>query len=303
MRRRLGQNDLVGLGWRTELAPSILSNLDQIDVVEVIVDDYLKVPLHKLRALRTLSCQVPVIYHGVGLGLATSMRVDQKRLDRLAKVVDYLNPEVWSEHLAFVRADGIEIGHLAAPPRTVHTIEGALENLERIKKTVGSYPVLENIATLIDPPGSKMSESQWVKEILGGSSCNLLLDLNNLYSNAVNFGFEPVSYLKSFPLNLVRLVHLSGGKWIPEPKGFESRLDGKRLLDDHVHDVPDSVYNLLRVLAETVHQPLTVIIERDGEYPEFDSLLRQIRIARNILKEVRNRRIQSQRGLLERTVF
>ncbi|HXH30832.1 MAG TPA: DUF692 family protein [Bacteriovoracaceae bacterium] len=303
MRRRLGQYDLVGLGWRTELAPSILSNLDQIDVVEVIIDDYFKASLHKLRALRTLNSQVQVIYHGVGLGLATSLRVDQKRLDRLAKVVDYLAPEVWSEHLAFVRAGGVEIGHLAAPPRTVHTIEGALENLARIKKTVGSCPVLENIATLIDPPGSKMPESQWVREILEGSNCNLLLDLNNLYTNAVNFGHDPVRYLKSFPLHQVRLVHLSGGKWIPEPKGFESRIDGRRLLDDHIHDVPDSVYDLLRVLAETVPQPLTVIIERDGEFPEFDLLLKQIRKAKDILKEGRSRRILSQRGLLECSVF
>jgi len=302
MRRRLGQDDLVGLGWRMELGPSILSNLDQIDVVEVIIDDYFKAAVSKLRSLKTLSSQVPVIYHGVGLGLATSLQIDQKRLEKLARVMDYLSPDVWSEHLAFVRAGNMEIGHLAAPPRTIHTIEGTLENLERIKKTVGSYPVLENIATLIDPPGSKMSEPQWVGQILRQSGCNQLLDLHNLYSNAINFGFDPVAYLNTFPLDQVQLVHLSGGKWIKEPAGFESRPGGERLLDDHVHDVPNAVYELLGTLARTVSQPLTVIIERDGEYPEFQSLLDQINYAKRILREARNQMHVQQGGFLERAV-
>jgi uncharacterized protein (UPF0276 family) len=299
MRRRLGQDDLVGLGWRMELGPSILSNLDQIDVVEVILDDYLRAPASKLRSLKTLASQVKVIYHGVGLGLATSLQVDQRRLEKLARVIDDLSPDVWSEHLAFVRAGNIEIGHLAAPPRTIYTIEGALENLERIKKTVGSSPVLENIATLIDPPGSKMSEPQWIQQILNQSDCNLLLDLHNLYSNALNFGFDPVAYLKSFPLDKVQLVHLSGGKWIQEPPGYESRPTGERMLDDHVHDVPDAVFELLGTLARTVPQPLTVIIERDGEFPDFQFLLTQINSAKQILKDARKQMPNREGGLRE----
>lgn len=302
MRGRLGHDDLVGLGWRTELGPSILSNLDEIDVVEVIIDDYFNAPASQLRALRTLAGQVHVIYHGVGLGLATSLPVDQKRIEKLARVLDRLAPDVWSEHLAFVRAGRIEIGHLAAPPRSLSTLEGTLENLERLKKTVGSYPALENIATLIDPPGSKMSEPQWVGAILDQSGCDQLLDLHNLYSNAINFGADPVNYLNAFPLDRVRVVHLSGGKWTKEPIGFESRPRGERLLDDHIHDVPKAVYDLLRVVARSVDQPLTVIIERDGQYPEFQSLLDQVKRAKRILREARQPIIDQQRTLLERAV-
>ena len=297
--RRLVQGDLVGLGWRTELGPSILSSLDQIDVVEIIVDDYFNAPKSKLRALHTLSNQVPVIYHGVGLGLVTSIKLDQRRIERLARTIEYLSPEVWSEHLAFVRAGGTEIGHLAAPPCTVYTLDGALENLERVKKIVGSAPVLENIATLIDPPGSKMSEGHWTNEILTGSGCNLLLDLHNLYANAINFELDPFTYLQTFPLSRVKLVHLSGGKWIKEPPGYESRRNCQRLLDDHVHDVPEAVYNLLRLLAQTVTQPLTVIIERDGQYPDFQSLLNQVNFAKMILREARHQKQQPQGGLIE----
>ncbi len=280
--------DLIGLGWRAELAPSILSNLDKIDVIELIIDDYFKAPIAKLRSLSTLAKQVPMLYHGVGLGLATSLKLDQKRIEALARVFDYLSPDLWSEHLAFVRADKFEIGHLAAPPRNVQTLDGALNNLEQIKRIVGTLPVLENIATLIDPPGSRMSEPQWVSEILGGAGCNLLLDLHNLYANALNFGYDPIEYLESFPLNKVKLVHLSGGKWIQEPPGFEVKPNAKRLLDDHIHDVPDPVFELLYILGQKLSQPLTVIIERDGHYPDFNILLDQVAKARSVLSAARS---------------
>ncbi len=291
--------DHVGLGWRSEIAPAILSHLDQIDVVEVILDDYFEASPSKLRALRTLSSQVPVLYHGVGLGLATSFKLDQKRLHKLAHVIEYLAPDTWSEHLAFVRAGNIEIGHLAAPPRNFNTASSALENLEQIKKVVGSSPALENIATLINPPNSDLTEAAWVGDILKSSGCKMLLDLHNLYSNAVNFGFDPLSYLKSFPLDQVQLVHLSGGEWISEPKGFESCPTGRRLLDDHIHDVPEIVFEMLGILGQSVEQPLTVIIERDGEYPEFQVLLNQINRAKKTLREARKQKISKKGGLLE----
>jgi hypothetical protein len=102
----------------------------------------------------------------------------------------------------------------------------------------------------------------------------------------VNFGHDPLEYLRRFPLERARVVHLSGGHWIdlaPNEFGLSSR----RLLDDHVHDVPDAVYGLLVELARCCSQPLTVILERDGNYPEFPELFRQLGRAREALAEGR----------------
>ena len=182
-----------------------------------------------------------------------------------------LEPQCWSEHLAFVRSGGYEIGHLAAPPRNSNTAAAALANIERARRVVGSLPALENIATLVDPPDSTVSEPEWVGSIIAAAGAPLLLDLHNLYANAVNFGRDPFDYLRAFPLQEVQVVHISGGVWIE----FESR----RLLDDHLHDVPDVVYCMLAWLAQRCPQPLTVILERDGRYPEFKVLLRQLQRA------------------------
>lgn len=280
--------DQVGLGWRGELAPHILTHLDQIDIVEVILDSYLDQSKASWRSLQTLSKQVYTIYHGVGLGIASSFPLNKKKLNQFARIIDFLNPQIWSEHLAFVRAKNIEIGHLAAPPRNLETIQKCLENLELVKQVIGQLPALENIATLIDPPNSSMSEGEWTSNIIYRSESNMLLDLHNLYSNAVNFGFNPIDYLNTFPLNKVQIVHLSGGHFINEPRGFKSSPTGQRLLDDHIHDIPKEVYNLLYELRKKVDQKLLVIIERDGSYPEFAILLDQIKQVRHILQMANN---------------
>lgn len=283
LRRLRELMDRVGLGWRPELAAGILSRLDAIDVVEVIADDYFDASRTKRRSLRTLAAQVPITLHGVALGMASCSAVETRRLDRMARLVDEVHPEYWSEHLAFVRAGGIEIGHLAAPPRTEETIESTVKNLATAARIVGVAPQVENIATLIEPPGSTHDEPAWLREIALGSGCDLLLDLHNVHANTLNFGHDPLAFLDTLPLEKVAMIHLAGGKWIG-PAGRE------RILDDHLHDVPDPVFELLTEVAARVPQPLTVIIERDGDYPRIEHLIVQIDRARAAIDEGRARR-------------
>ena len=237
--------DHFGFGWRPELSAGILANLDHIDVVEVIADDYFTVPHRSLHALQTLATQVPIVLHGVTMGLASAVPVETHRLEKMARLVDALQPAYWSEHLAFVRGGGIEIGHLAAPPRTTATIDSATRNFAAAHATVGVRPLIENVATLINPPGSTHDEAAWIAEILTLSGCDLLLDLHNLYANAVNFGCDPYDMLARLPAERIAAIHLAGGRWIQVP-GISGSVADRRVLDDHLHDVPEPVYALPR---------------------------------------------------------
>jgi uncharacterized protein (UPF0276 family) len=278
--------DRVGLGWRPELAASILEHLDGIDLLEVIADDFFSAPSRQVRALKTLAAQIPVVLHGVSLGLASSSPVETRRLDRMARLIGEVSPEFWSEHLAFVRAGGIEIGHLAAPPRCSATIDAAAANLHRAQAAVGAKPLVENIATLVDPPASTLSESDWIAGILFSSNCGLLLDLHNVLANGLNHGYEPFEFVRQIPPERIAAIHIAGGKFISAPDGTQ------RLLDDHFHDVPDPVFDLLEETAARAPGPLTVILERDGHYPSMNSLLAQIAQARRALAKGRERRMQ-----------
>jgi uncharacterized protein (UPF0276 family) len=273
--------DRVGLLWRDELAAGIFANLDKIDTVQIIAEDYFHTPRAKRRALRLLAQTLPLDLHGVAMGLASTIPAARERMENMARLAGEIEPESWSEHMAFVRAGSIEIGHLAAPPRTEQSITGTVNNIKAATRIVGSAPLLENIATLIDPPASTMGEAEWTTNILRGSGGNLLLDLHNLYANALNFGQEPSHLLAQFPLERVKAVHLSGGVWITAQDGQ------RRLLDDHLHDPPPQVYELLTQLSRHAPQALSVIIERDGHFPDFRFLLGQLEQARAAMRHGR----------------
>jgi len=280
--------DRVGIGWRQPLAAGIFSNLDAIDVVEVIAENCVHSRVRERRSLRALGREVPLLVHGVGLGPASVSAVDEDRLGDIARVVAALEPCAWSEHLSFVRSGGHEIGHLAAPPRSAATVDGAARNLHRLRQVVGMGPAVENIATLMAPPASSMDEPEWVAAITAAAGTPLLLDLHNLYANAVNFGHEPLAYLIRFPLQQVAIVHISGGVRINGPAA-PGEPPIARVLDDHLHDVPDPVYHLLEALGERCPHLLTVVLERDGRFPAMGALMDQLRRARAALATGRAR--------------
>ncbi|MGN6186778.1 MAG: DUF692 domain-containing protein, partial [Thermoanaerobaculia bacterium] len=256
-----------GLGWRNAIGASIFANLDRIDVIEVMAEDFFHATKEQKRALRFLREHVDVVLHATSLGLASTEVVDRRRLDAIARVVEWLEPEVWSEHLAFVRGGGIEIGHLAAPPRNDATLAGLVRNVEIATRVVGSKPLLENVASLVEPPHCAYDERAWLHAVLDASQCELLLDLHNVHANAVNFGFDAHDVVTSLPMHRVRAVHLAGGK----------RIERNRLLDDHKHAVPDEVFALL---AYVTNDDAVVVLERDGEYPAIEDLLDELDRAR-----------------------
>jgi hypothetical protein len=253
-----------GLGWRRELGAGILANLDSIEVLEVLAEELFDADASQRRAFRFLREHVPVVLHATSLGLASPERVNARLLDQIARVVEWLEPELWSEHLAFVRASGIEVGHLAAPPRNDATLSGLVRNVEEARRVVGSLPVLENVASLIEPPCCTYSEESWLHAVLAATPCDLLLDLHNVYANSENFGFDAAGLVTSLPMSRVRLVHIAGGK----------RIERDRVLDDHLHRVPDEVFALL-ALVDAPHA--YVILERDGNYPAVEELLSELR--------------------------
>src|SRR3954453_42945 len=245
----------AGLGWRPEIGAAILAHTDQIDVVEVLAEDFVNATAKQRRALRTLASCIPVVIHATTLGLASTEPVPDARLDAVARVIGWLEPESWSEHLAFVRAGDIEIGHLAAPPRNDETLDGLMRNVDAAQRVTGSLPLLENVATLIDPPFSDYDEAEWLNAVVRATGADLLLDLHNLHANAVNFAFDAHDALARLPLARVSAVHLAGGRWIG------------RGLGDPLHDGPAAVFPLLADLAARAPRALTVILERDGNFP------------------------------------
>src|ERR1700678_3098498 len=98
---RMSGRDRVGLAWRDELAAQIVLHLDSIDHLEIIAEREFSATRRRLDALRDLACQVPLSVHGVSLGLVSSGSVSEARLERIARLVERIEPDHWSEHLSF----------------------------------------------------------------------------------------------------------------------------------------------------------------------------------------------------------
>ena len=112
---------------------------------------------------------------------------------------------------------------------------------------------------------------------------------HNVYANALNHGYDAREFLRKIPGSRICAIHIAGGKLISAPDGTT------RLLDDHLHDVPDPVFDLLEEAAACSPHPLTVILERDGAYPSMLQLLAQIQRARLSLERGRARRTATQK--------
>jgi uncharacterized protein (UPF0276 family) len=113
--------------------------------------------------------------------MASAVPVETKRLDKLARLVETIRPESWSEHLAFVRGGSMRSATWRLHHAPLHHRRGGKE-LTSARQIVGALPAVENIASLIDPPGSRYDEPAWISEILSLSGTELLLDLHNVYT-------------------------------------------------------------------------------------------------------------------------
>lgn len=275
--------DRIGIGWRPELGLGILEKIDEIDIIELVAENCTHLSGSELKTFTRLSSHVEIVVHALSLGLASTYPVSLKHIEVVARVINAIKPETWSEHLAFVRTNEHELGHLAAPPWSEESVESTLLNIKTVARVVGSVPHLENIATLYHPLGSTMSEAAWTKEIINGAHTKLLIDLENIYANSKNFKTNWHEDMLNFPLEKVQYVHIAGGHDANDE-------NGEYFLDDHLHPVSKEVFELLEELAARTSQSLTVILERDGNFPKFEQTQAELYQARQALLRGRKRR-------------
>ncbi|HEX5540476.1 MAG TPA: DUF692 domain-containing protein [Micromonospora sp.] len=244
----------VGIGWRPEIC-GFVAALPGLRFVEVIAESLTAHgPLPPaLVALRQRG--MAVIPHGVQLSLGGADPVAPSRVAHLARLAERLSAPLVSEHIAFVRAGGVEAGHLLPLPRTREAVDAVVANVRRTQAELPVPLALEPIAALFDWPDDELDEAQFLTEILDRTEALLLLDLANIYANARNRGNDPVDLLDRLPLDRIAYVHVAGGI---EHDGIYH--------DTHTDPLPPAVLELVAELCIR-HRPPALLLERDGNYP------------------------------------
>jgi hypothetical protein len=244
----------VGLGWRPEIA-GLFDGLPRVRFTEVIAESLTPArrPPTPLAALRERG--ITVIPHGIGLSLGGAGPLEPSRVRFLADCAALLDAPLVSEHIAFVRAGGVEAGHLLPVPRTWDMVDRLARRIQQVSASLPAPLALEPIAALFDWPDDELDEADFVSEVLDRTDAWLLLDVANLYANARNRGDDPGALLHRLPLERIAYVHVAGGS---EHDGFYH--------DTHTDATPDEVLDLVGALCAHRSTP-GLLLERDGNYP------------------------------------
>lgn len=262
----------LGIGWRPELA-MVIDSLPNLGFIEIVAEDFH--PRRIPRAIDKLRERgVKVIPHGVGLSLGSVARPDQKRIDHLARLAERLGSPLVSEHAAFVRAGGLETGHLLPLPRTELMLEILCENIAIATAKLPVPLALENISAIIAWPDSTMDEPEFFSRLTAQSSALLLLDIENIYANSINHRIDAVKALLSMPLAKTAYAHVAGGIMRDNSRFYH---------DTHTAAIPEGVFSLLKTAAAQFRIP-GVMIERDGDFPPDEELRAELAAVASAMK-------------------
>jgi uncharacterized protein (UPF0276 family) len=268
-RRALGG---VGLGLRWEFLEEVLDGpLHDVAFFEVSPENYLGRGGYYPDALERIAQRYPIVTHGLTLSLGAIAEPDPAYLNALRTEIARLDPPWHSDHLCFSTA-GERVLHELLPLKfSAENVERVALRARRVAEFLERPFAIENISYYVHPGEPEMSELTFLQRVLERSGAGLLLDVNNVYVNSRNHGFDPYAFIAQLPLERVFEIHVAG----------HQRLEDGMLLDTHGESVADPVLELLEWTIERAG-PVPVLLERDNDVPELSELLREVQQLREL---------------------
>jgi uncharacterized protein (UPF0276 family) len=280
----LGQDALaapaasVGIGLRQPHYAALFETLPALGFVEVHSENFFADGGAALAVLRQARGHYPVSLHGVGLALGSAVGVDPWHLERLARLVERIEPLRVSDHACFARAAS---GH-GAPVRhandllpiafTPAALDIMVANVQQVQDRLGRTMLVENLSAYVSYADDAIGEPEFLTQLCRRSGCGLLLDVNNLMVNALNAAeVDPLAACRAFvdalPRGLVGEIHLAG---YCEAEGL--------VIDDHGSRVRPDVW-ALHEHALRRFGAVPTLVEWDTDLPAFEQLLDEARHA------------------------
>lgn len=264
-----------GLGYRHQLHEQIVANREKIDFLEIITDQFMYSPRAKYDHFREETRFFTLIPHNVGFSVGTDAPIDPDYIRRTAQIIEDFNSPWASDHLSQTKTPELDIGQLTPLWFTSELINTVTRNVKSIEKALGVPFLLENITYYFPLSGPEMTEAQFLTRVLESCDCGLLLDLNNVYINSRNHGYDPIEFLESIPLQRVRQIHYAG-----------FAIEDEMIIDSHSSRTADDVWALLSWVSSRIDVP-AVSLEWDEHFPAFEVLLEEVDTARSIVNEAR----------------
>ena len=254
----------AGIGLRAPHVEEILATRPAAGWLEVHAENYMGGG-PALRALERLRADYPLSVHGVGLSLGSADGLDARHLERLARLVERLEPALVSEHLSWSVSGGAYLNHLLPLPYTAETLAVVAEHVERVQSRLGRSILVENPSGYLRFQDSPIPEPAFLDALVRRTGCGLLCDVNNIHVTCANLGGDAGAYLAALPAAAIGEIHLAGHA--------VNDADGRTvLIDDHGSRVAESVWRLYEeALALFGARP--TLVEWDTDLPPLTTLL------------------------------
>ncbi|HAT2040015.1 TPA: DUF692 domain-containing protein [Legionella pneumophila] len=259
-----------GLGLRPNYYEEILTSKPDLDWFEILTENYLipgGKPLYYLDKIRE---HYPIVMHGVSLSLGSTDPLNWDYLNQVQELASRIEPVWISDHLCWTGVHGLNTHDLLPVPYTTEAIQHIVSRIQEIQDFLKRPFLIENVSSYLTYKQSEMSEWDFILEIVKQSGCYLLLDVNNVYVSSFNHNFDPMAYINSMPPGRVAQIHLAG-----------HTNHGDYIIDTHNAPVIEPVWDLYEATIQRLG-PVSTMIERDDNMPDFSELLSEINHAKRL---------------------
>ncbi len=269
----------IGIGLRTPFASELLTTPRQVDWLEIIPENWMFYGGKKRRLLRELSERFTLVPHSVSLNVGGLDPLDARFLDGLAALTQELDAPLFSDHVCFASTGGRPLHELLPLPFTEEAADVVGRRAKQAAQHVGRPLVLENATFYAHMPVAdgegRMDEAGFMRACLERGDATLLLDVNNVYVNSKNHGFDARAFIDALPLEKVSYLHLAG----------HTKQD-EVIIDTHIGPIIDDVWALYRYTLSRFGRLVPTLIEWDQDIPPLDQVLDEVDRARAEAKSV-----------------
>ncbi len=268
--------DAVGLGLRRALlgplqdAAASADPCADFDFLECAPENWIGVGGRYGEALAELSARYPLVCHGLSLSLGGTEALDETFLARVRRFLDQHRVACYSEHLSYCSDDG-HLYDLLPIPFTEEAVRHVAARIRRTQDLVGRRIAVEN-ASYYAAPHQEMSEIEFTRAVLAEADCDLLLDVNNVYVNAINHRYDARAFIAAMPAERIAYLHVAGH--------YDEAEDLK--VDTHGAPVKDAVWTLLADTYRLIG-PRPTLLERDFNFPPYRELVAELGTLRGVL--------------------
>jgi len=260
----------AGLGLRRALLGALQTAAPgAFDFLECAPDNWIGIGGKYGEALAELSSRHPITCHGLSLSLGGVAPLDETFLVRVRRFLDQHRVGLYSEHLSYCTDDG-HLYDLMPIPFTEEAVHHVAGRIRRVQDVLGRRIAVENVSYYA-APHQAMDEVDFVNAVLGEADCDLLLDVNNVYVNAINHGYDAHEFLARMPTARIASYHIAGH--------YDEADDLK--VDTHGAAVKEDVWSLLEAAYRT-HGVHPTLLERDFNFPAMPVLLAEVERIRTL---------------------